>query len=49
MCPVNQSDELERERIESYNRRTDLAFKGIEAESAADKQRYDYNVMALEA
>ena len=47
LSPVNQSGELERERIESYNRRTDLAFKVIEAESAADKQRYDYNVMAL--
>ena len=49
LSPVNQSDELERERIESYNRRTDLAFKVIEDESAADKQRHDYNVMALEA
>ena len=49
LSPLNQVVELERERIESYNRRTDLGFKAIEAESAADKQFYDYNVMALEA
>ena len=47
LSPVNQSGELERERIESYNRRRDLAFKVIEAESAADKNFYGYHLRVL--
>ena len=35
---------LERERIDSTNRRTDVALRAIDASDAADKRQYDYHV-----
>ena len=38
---------LERQRIDSTNRRTDIALKAIEVSDAADKRQYDYHVERL--
>lgn len=39
--------DLERQRIESTNRRTEIALKAIEASDAADKRQYEYHVERL--
>ena len=39
---------LERQRIESINRRTELAGKAIEASDAADQRQYDYHVARMQ-
>ena len=39
--------DIEHLRIESANRRTDVALKAIEASDAADKRQYDYHVEKL--
>ena len=38
---------LEHQRIDSTNRRTDVALKVIEASDSADKRQYDYSVERL--
>ena len=39
--------ELERQRVEGNNRRTDVALKAIAANDAADKRQYEYHVERL--
>ena len=38
---------LEHQRIESVNRRTDVALKAIEATEAADKRQFEYHLEKL--
>ncbi len=40
---------VEQERIESANRRTDVARQMIEANSAADKRQYEYHMARLKS
>lgn len=39
--------EVEKQRIDSVNRRTDLARQAIEASDAADKRQFDYHMARL--
>lgn len=39
--------EVERERIDSYNRRTDVARLAIEAGDSSDKRQFDYHMERL--
>jgi hypothetical protein len=41
--------DLEKQRIESYNRRTDVARYAIEMNDAADKRQFEYRMAELEA
>ena len=45
--PVAELIALERERIASRDRRTDIARRAIEAGDAADQRQYDYHVEKL--
>lgn len=44
---LEQLVDLERQRVESNNRRTDVALKAIAASDAADKRQYEYHVERL--
>jgi len=41
--------ELERQRIESFNKRTDVARYAIEANDAADRRQFEYQMAKLAA
>ena len=43
LLPVAELIALERERIDSQNRRTDIARRVIDASDAADKRQYEYH------
>ena len=47
MFPLREMLEVERERIDSQNRRTEVAKQAIEAQDAADKRQYDFHVRRL--
>ena len=47
MWAFKQLIELERQRVDSNNRRTDVALKAIAASDASDKRQYDYHVEKL--
>ncbi len=44
----NEFIELERLRIDSVNKRTEVAQAYIDANSAADQRRYNYNIQKME-
>jgi hypothetical protein len=41
--------DLERQRIDSFNRRTDVVRYAIETNDAADRRQYEYQMAELEA
>ncbi len=41
--------QIERQRIESQNSRTEVALKAVEASDAADKRQYDFHKQKLES
>ena len=45
--PVSELLELERRRVDSQDRRIDVARRAIEASDAADQRQYDYHVERL--
>lgn len=47
MWAFKQLIELERQRVDSNNRRTDVAVKAIAASDASDKRQYEYHVEKL--
>lgn len=48
LFPLENFLEIEHQRIESFNRRTELGYKAIEAQDAADKRQFDYSVKKLD-
>ena len=47
LWPVSELLELERRRVDSQDRRIDVARRAIEASDAADQRQYDYHVERL--
>ena len=47
LWPISELLQLERKRVDSQNRRTEVAHRAIEASDAADQRQYDYHVEKL--
>ena len=47
MWAIEQLFKLERQRVDSNNRRTDVALRTIEASSASDERQFKYHVEKL--
>ena len=49
LFPLERFLDIEEQRIESYNRRTELGHKAIEAQDAADQRQFEYHCKQLDA